>query len=65
MCGFAVTYGIHQQKEKIMKNETRKIFAEMLRARKAGRTGLIGGTVAEVMAWAARCGLAGPKGRLP
>lgn len=45
--------------------EARKIFADMVRARKAGVAGLIGGDLAAVRAWAARCGLAGPKGRLP
>ena len=48
-----------------MSNGARKMFADMVRARKAGITGLIGGDLAAVMAWAARCGLAGPKGRLP
>ena len=43
----------------------RKIFADMIRARKAGVTGLIGGDLVAVRQWAARCGLAGPKGRLP
>lgn len=48
-----------------MSKEVRKIFADMIRARKAGVAGLIGGDLAAVLAWAARCGLAGPKGRLP
>lgn len=48
-----------------MSREARKTFADMIRARKAGNAGLIGGEIAAVMAWAARCGLAGPKGRLP
>mgnify|MGYP003430853781 CR=1 FL=1 len=48
-----------------MSKEVRKIFADMVRASKAGNAGLIGGDLAAVLAWAARCGLAGPKGRLP
>ena len=48
-----------------MSREARKAFADMIRARKAGTAGLIGGDLAAVRAWAARCGLAGPKGRLP
>ena len=48
-----------------MRKETRALFADMIRARKAGVTGLIGGDLAAVKAWAMRCGLQGPKGKLP
>ena len=52
--------------ENAMKQETRKMLADLLRARKAGQTGLLfGDDVTPILELAARCGLAGPKGRLP
>lgn len=49
-----------------MKQETRKMLADMIRARKAGQTGLLfGDDIAPILELAARCGLTGPKGRLP
>ena len=48
-----------------MSKETRKAFAEGLRARRQGAVALIGGDEAAWLAWAMRCSMAGPVGRLP
>lgn len=49
-----------------MRPETRKMLADLIRARREGQTGLLfGDDVKWIFELASRLGLAGPKGRLP